>query len=624
MPVVELTFAVRPRPTPGESAPGYLMRVAGANGFGSVRQLFTSLRVRQQGAFDELCSRLCLTDQERGGLFGSLPSQWGHNDMPVGLGISDFNHTCRRWCPACMKEDGVLQGRWSLKLVCACSVHGVWLQDVCPRCGSNCSWTDTVQTHCQCGAPLIDANMETAGSDVLALTQLLTGESSTTVNVPGLVPLTTPAVHRLVRYLGPFLAEPRPAHPGQTMGVHRMVVARGLVSGAAELLANWPTRLYERIADIQSTASMSPSVRRTFAPLYRVLYDELSEHCYQFLRDAFEDYLHEHWWGLVCKRNKRMQSDTIKKHPRVTVPQIATAAGVPASVVRHLVQAELIPATSTALPSGRYSRSIHVDELHHIKVATDGALSLGRAARALALPEGRLRDLIVEGVVTPLISRQVNLGAAAWLIPKEEIERLHVRPGQVMPASDTTPLRNALKYWRLRLHEGVALVRAVIAGLVPVLASDEYRDRVPIGLAMVNAAATKRWLATCRIEAGEGLSIDQAAKELGLKQQVAYDLVRLGLLTAVDAGLLGRRVMASDITAFRAAYVSLAELARDANCSPRVLLAHVVVAPVCGPTVNGARQYFFRKTELSPTQVEPRAHSDVHPDVIHVPQWKAT
>jgi hypothetical protein len=598
------------------------MRVTGANGFRSVRQLFSSLHVRQQGAFDELCLRLCLTDQERSYLFGSLPGHWEHDNIPLGLGIADFNQTCRRWCPTCMKEGRVLQGCWGLKLVCTCPLHGSWLRDTCPRCDVYVGWSDAVQSHCKCGASLADADTEIAGGEVLALTQLLCGDSTGACVVPGLTALTTPAVHRLVRYLGPFHADPRPAHPGQTVDVHRITVARVLVDGTAAILTNWPARLHERITEIQAISPMSSSVRRTFSPLYRVLYDELSDPCYQFLRDAFEAYLHEHWWGLVCRRNKRMQSATVETHPRITLPQMATAAGVPAAVVRHLVQADLIPATSTPLPSGRRACSIHSEELHRIKEAIDGALSLGQAARSIALPEGRFRSFIMEGLVTPLISRQTNLAAAAWLIPKGEIERLHVRPGSAEATSDAVPLRDALKYWRLREHEGVALIRAVIDGQVPILAVGQ--DRVPIGLVQLSAAQTKRWLATRRIESGEGLSIDQVAKELGLKQQVAYDLVRTGLLTTVDAGVLGRRVTARGIEAFRATYVSLADLARHANCSPRTLLARVGVAPVCGPTVDGARQYFFRRTDLSPIQTNQRATLDFHGEEIEAVQRRET
>ena len=304
----DLTYAVRPKPLLNECTHGYLMRVASANGIGSVRQLFSSLRTRQQGAFDELCARLLLSEEDRAQLFGSLPAHWDHKDIPLGLAISDFNQTHGRWCPVCIREGGVLLGQWSLKLVCTCPKHCVWLQDVCPRCGASRTWSDVVkfQCICECGASLLSTNAEEASKDVHALTLLLCGDPSPAERLASLSGLCTAATHRLVRYLGPFHADPKPSHPGETLDVHRLEVARGLVTGAAALLNQWPTSMHSKIAELQPTAPKSPSVRRTFDPLYRVLYDALPEAEFQFLRDAFESYLHEHWWGLVCRRNKRM------------------------------------------------------------------------------------------------------------------------------------------------------------------------------------------------------------------------------------------------------------------------------------------------------------------------------
>ena len=596
-----LTLPIRPRPFPGESTPGYLQRIAGANGFRSVPQLFTSLKRRHQSAFDELCTRLLLSDEERLYLFGALPNCWGQQDIPLGLAVSDFNQTCRRWCPICIKEGAVLHGWWGLKLVCTCASHGVWLKDACPRCTASGGWAYPAQTHCECGASFADDSTQEASTAVLAMTRLLCGDSSVLESLPCSAALTATAAHRMVRYLGPFHLDNKPEHPGQTENVHRLDVAQKLVVGAASLLAQWPTCLRERIGKIQLSATTSPSVRRTFAPLYRVLYDELSAPCYQFLRDAFESHLHEHWWGLVCQRNKRMRSETVKKHPRVTVPQMAAAAGVHASVVRHMVQADLIPSISVPLPSGRHSRSMHSDELHRIKVAVDGAYSLKQAAQALALPQTRLREFIAGGLVTPLVSRTVNLGAAAWVIPRSEIDRLHVQPAEAQSCSEVVLMRDVLKFWRLREAESVAVVGAVIDGQLSII--DCGQHKMPIGLAPLNALETKRWLVRRRLESGEGLSVDQAAKELGLKQEVGYELVRLGLLATVDAGLLGRRVMAPDLAAFRGIYVSLAELASEMNCSPRALLARLSVLPVSGPNIDGARQYFYRRMDLAGTGV---------------------
>lgn len=592
------TLAIRPRPLPDESTLGYLQRVANANGLGSVGQLFASLRSRQQGAFDELCARLRLSSEDRACLFGSLATRWAHNDTPLGLAHADFNSALRRWCPLCLREGGVLPGQWTLKLVCICTRHCTWLKETCSRCGAHLGWSEVVQSEgkCPCGASLMEADVEDADGDVQALTLLLCGDSSGMGRLACLSGLSTPAIHRLVRYLGPFQATTRPPHPGQTLDVHRLDVARGLVTGAASLLANWPTNLHSKISDIQKEAPGSPSVRRTFDPLYRVLYDTLQEAEFRFLRDAFEDYLHAHWWGLICKRNRRMRPETANGHPRLSLPQMAKAARVPPSVVRHMVQAELVPSESAKLTSGRHARSIHLSELQGIKNATGGAMSLEKTALMLSLPKRRVRDLIAGGFLTPLVSRQLNKGAAAWLIPKGEIDRFHVPTIQASGGSKSVPVRNILKYWRLGEHESVALIAAVVDGRLH--AEGDGQRPVPIGEATLNVTCAKEWLHKHRSEARQDFSVDAAARALGIKQQVAYDLVRLGLLRSANASSLGQRVSSPDIERFQTAFVSLASLARETRRSPRALLAELSVSPVCGPTINGARQYFYRRAEI--------------------------
>ena len=593
-----ITYTVRPRPLPRESTLGYLQRVASANGLGSVGQLFASLRSRHQGAFDELCARLRLSDEERALLFGSLPAQWNHPDIPLGLEHADFNSTHGRWCPLCLREGGVLPGQWTLKLVCSCPKHGTWLKESCSRCGANLGWSEVAQSEgqCPCGACLMDDDTEEAGGDAQALTLLLCGDSSGMGRLACLSGLSTPAIHRLVRYLGPFQATTRPPHPGQTLEVHRLDVARGLVTGAASLLANWPTNFHLKISDIQKEGPGSPSVRRTFDPLYRVLYDALQDAEFRFLRDAFEEYLHVHWWGLICKRNRRMRPETANGHPRLSLPQMAKAARVPPSVVRHMVQAELVPSDSAKLTSGRHARSIHLSALQGIKSATDGAMSLEKTALMLSLPKRRVRELIVGGFLAPLVSRQLNKGAAAWLIPKVEIDRFHVQTLPTSGGSKSIPVRDILKYWRLREHEGCALIAAVADGHL--LAEGNGQRPVPIGAATLNVAIAKEWLQKHRTEERKDFSVDAAARALRIKQQVAYDLVHRGLLRSTNVGLLGHRVSSRDIERFQTTYVSLASLAGETRRSPRALLAELYASPVCGASIDGTRQYFYCRADI--------------------------
>ena len=435
--------------------------------------------------------------------------------------------------------------------------------------------------------------MNVARKTVLTITRLLCGDRDDEP-VSELIGLLPPDVHRLVRYLGLFASQIRPAHPGQIADLHRMPTAQALIVGTADLLDTWPSRLHVLMAALQASAPASPSVRRTFSPLYRVLYEDLSDPGFQFLRDGFENYLREHWWGLVCKRNKLLKRQTISDHPRLSLPQMAVAAGVPKSVVRHLVQAELVFASSALLPSGRQSRTFHLNDHVRIQAATDSSVSIQQAAQLVALPERRLRELIASGVVTPLISRFKNQHASAWLIPKSEIDRLHVRPSG--PATDAgIAVRNVLKYWRLRDKEGVELIKAVIAQQL--ISQGESLHAVALGMAILNPVETRRWLHSYRAALEEGLSVDQAAQAMRIKQQVAYDLVRLGLLTTTQHESLGHRIFTSDIERFHATYISLADHARAMHRAPRALLRELTFAPVCGPAIDGTRQYFYRRSD---------------------------
>lgn len=121
---------------------------------------------------------------------------------------------------------------------------------------------------------------------------------------------------------------------------------------------------------------------------------------------------------------------------------------------------------------------------------------------------------------------------------------------------------------------------------------------LPIGLACLDPDALLAWRVAKRRTSDLGMSVDDAARALGLKQQVAYELVRKGLLIAVRIDGYGHRVFDDAVNSFRATYVSLVDLARERKTAPRALLQGIGASPVMGPMIDGARQYFFRRSDL--------------------------
>nr|WP_240991232.1 hypothetical protein [Cupriavidus taiwanensis] len=154
----------------------------------------------------------------------------------------------------------------------------------------------------------------------------------------------------------------------------------------------------------------------------------------------------------------------------------------------------------------------------------------------------------------------------------------------------------------MRKEEFPALVRALADGdvrMVPHAGAGRGMGAVGISI-----ESLRRWLIGNRLEVQPWMSVDLAAKKIGVKQQVAYELIARGLLSAeIRDGF--RRVYLDAIKVFCETYVSLGELAASRGMTPRRLLATLPIKPVCGPTVDGARQYFYRREALASSQSNP-------------------
>lgn len=99
------------------------------------------------------------------------------------------------------------------------------------------------------------------------------------------------------------------------------------------------------------------------------------------------------------------------------------------------------------------------------------------------------------------------------------------------------------------------------------------------------------------------LLIPDAAKCLGVKEEVAYALTRLSLLETVQF-TAGRRkakgVCSEALKNFKNEYVLASELAKVKRCSSGKIataLADLGIHPVAGPSIGNCRQLVYRRAE---------------------------
>jgi hypothetical protein len=396
---------------------------------------------------------------------------------------------------------------------------------------------------------------------------------------------------RLIRYLGQFDDGREPERPGQLGNLHDLDVAGSVFGRAAVLLDEWPANFNRLLESTLKNRPMSPSLRKSFGRLYRLVYRDLAAPSYGFIREAFEAFINDAWWGTVCKRNRGLPAAIQAQHPRLTLRQAADSLGIGKKTLKHLVEASVIEATEAKTTKGRALTTIHRAQLDLLGDLSASVMSLKDGAAALALPERRLRELIDAGAIKLLLHRK-KAKASQWLISKMDIDVLNQLPGE--EPGDGVSIKQILKNWRLRAGEFPDLVRAIRNGSIELLKTDQqsaFGDR----MCCRKSVTTWRQVAA---GASQTLSVDQAAKVLGVKQQVAYALVHSGLIRT-DRRQKPIQIGRDALEFFQREYISLAELASGRRTSPRRLLLELDLVPLCGPTVDGCRQYFFRRLDVA-------------------------
>lgn len=571
---------------------GYLCRLADSNGFFGLREFFRYVVELAEGDCKRgvaLAAELPLEVIEN--LVGPYPSYWETGGNLAGLAIQDFNQQVLRWCPACLREAPYLRTLWTLKLVCHCERHETKLRDNCPACGAAQYPTRSNFRSCLCGERLSAANGTDAPaiSDSKLLGQLHLAFDGRCGN-DAFGQLNSSAWARLIRYLGQFEDGTEPERPGQLGNLHDLNVAGSVFSRAAVLLDEWPVNFNWLLTTTLKNRPVSPSLRKSFGRLYRLIYGDLADPSFGFVREAFEAFINDAWWGTVCRRHRGLSTSAIAQHPRLTLRQAADSLGVGKKTLKHLVDASVIEATEAKTTKGRAIATIHRAQLDLIADLPVSAMSLKDAAAALAIPKHRLRELIDAGVTKPLLHRR-DANASQWLISTSEVGNLNQLPGT--NRGEGVAIKQVLKNWRLRPGEFPDLVRAILDGSIELLYTDEqsaFGDRKcgKISVTLWREAA---------LGANSTLSVDQAAKALGVKQEVAYALVHSGLIKA-DLRQKPIQIGREALKSFQREYVSLAELAGTRRTSSRRMLLELEAVPVCGPSVDSCRQYFFRRIEV--------------------------
>lgn len=523
------TLPVRPRQRPGESDPGYLLRVSTRNGLPGAARLLSLCGVRAHGR--------------------------------------------ARYCPACM---GDTEPTWSSTWTEAgrwwCSEHGIWLVDECSQCGRSLTWRGIGWARCRCGAVLSKAMPLSVSPNVMLFAPTELGRGS------------------LVQWLGALSTFGLEAKAFKRAESRGQSTVRSVVEAGASMRVAWPSSFYGWLQRHRSMPGGLPAVTVNTAwpglvRQTRRLASNGDRSLVSVALTTFLDSAHRRGTPLLGRNPSVRQSSK---------SLTATAKAIGVSLKRLQIALPVAmpgEAATYTTAAGRTRGSVHPDFAPLVSDFMRDGISINQAACLLGLSRKRVMSLanakllcgwgryVSKQSCLYLQDRLIGL-AHAWLAP-----------------ADAEPLAEVLRLCVPEPHN-VLVFNGLIAQAIPL-----YRVAVerPVGQTLLRRADVVNFLRARHVANCDAMTVVQAASRLRVKQEVAYHLIRRGLLTS-RRGTVGRRpgtvITAEAIAEFERCFVPLAALAAAAGVGGRGSVSWALsqgLTFVSGPVIDGGRQYFVSR-----------------------------
>jgi hypothetical protein len=514
----------------------------------------------------------------------------------------------RRYCPLCLRASPHHRAIWDLSVVTVCLEHGVRLLTRCP--GSHrVNWrTDHVHL---CARYECRRNLREAATEEVPAAELAGARGLIALfrdhRPPDLAPLSPGDALRAAFHLGAVALghhnSPRPIlfarkHPEETVRV---------LNAGWSALQDWPHgfhRLLARLRADQEVRDGRYGLGKAFGFLTYWLRDAAAAEPYgALLGSEFYRYVAEQP-DLATRAHevRRFRSGADLRHRHMTGTEAADFLGINYERLATLAAERdlyLVP------PTGKGAASLmRADRVHALLRERSNLLSGSDVQRRLGVGKRTMNKLRNAGLLTTVTDPDAPGGICYPVASVDDLLRdIEAHVPQDGP----------------KLGDGVSI--ATITRRVPVPGFDttdvieaiRTGRLTPVGVARGSRGIQRFRFRSCDVDRfvtaltrveGRTLSVVEAAVEIGVKQEVAYHWVRVGLLATVTVGSpteSGRRITEAALAAFRRDYVTGTEFARAHQLGRKWAATHLIqagVQAVSGPSVDGARQFLFRRTDL--------------------------
>ncbi|WP_341911004.1 TniQ family protein [Ferrovibrio terrae] len=503
----------------------------------------------------------------------------------------------RRACPECLQEAAYHRAIWDLSFVTICHRHRRELLSSCPSCDRRLGWKWSSLCLCECAFDFRRARKRMVRDSELAGLTTLVQTLEPGQNGKGILPgvVLSPADEITLAYLMGWYATGRTRRPRPIRNLSASNGIPGILAAGVEVCRNWP-HAFSDLLDRRLAGAIGHRGRYGFERSFGafgnwLLYGDHSPTLQRFLKEALRAHFADH--PELRTRTRRLEA--VHSVDRMTLTEARRHLRCRVERLRPL----LIAGGHVKTGGGSGAP---------ILVRTQLVLNLREEINGLVDRRGIQQQLGCTKLLTRRLIRGWDLvpsdGLAAELFRRKawhrgrvdrlvrELERV-IDPtlpvGVLRPMTSVISELNTRGIGMARLLKSILAMRHVPGRLIP--------EKVGLARIGVDACALTRQMTGLDV-----LTLPEAAKALGVKQEVAYHLERRVLLKSERRpGYKGRVVSETELARFRNAYVIPSQLGRDVGhyqgwASDQLKAAGL--KPVTGPGVDGGRQFVFWRAEV--------------------------
>lgn len=515
-----------------------------------------------------------------------------------------------KFCPICLAAKFYWRELWDMPLYTVCSVHKIELVYRCQKCKEKINQSTLITGNCgSCGVSVLDRDISNTVANESNIwisgqleNRLMHGRSN---RLSGIDALTYQQFHFLAVRIGVRALSLKYPINLTLASMSPRAVAPDLAKEASRILLGWPRTFHDLLSDIikKRRSKLTFKLGSAFGLIYRDVYLSLTDRCYDFIRSEFELFIVQNWEGPLAMRNRRLSECTLLEHRWLPYKTAAQKTGLPIKLLKKLHLSGELDTREFRYSCGKTTTVIDIEEAHRLSLIVLEPLNLRETSRLLCLTRKRIEQLIKSEVIK-VVGGSRHVGEK-WMVDYSSIVALAPKSFLLFSNDDFITVSQVAKYY-LPTSSGLAeLIMAIQAGEIPVFCRAP-EDTLNVGKWLVSPKELVHKKITCNASLqAKGMSVAEAAKMLGVKEEVAYALVRLGRLRSETVQCSRRPAQVVSLGAvqhFKRNYILAPEVALNLKISVvnvLDLLQGRCFFPVVGPNISHAlcRQYVWRRSK---------------------------